>query len=48
MTERTMEVILVSSDRNQQEWLKHYSSMPWMALAFDNAQNTTLRERFRI
>ena len=48
MEERTMEIILVSSDRSQQEWQRHYSTMPWMALTFDSPQNNALRERFRI
>ena len=48
MEERTMEILLVSSDRSQQEWQRHYSTMPWMALTFDSPQNNALRERFRI
>ena len=48
LEERTFEIILVSSDRTQDEWKRHHSTMPWMSLPFDDARNSKLREKFEI
>ena len=34
LDERTIEVVLVPSDRTQEEWQQHHSSMPWLSLDF--------------
>ena len=45
---RTFEIVLVSSDRSQEEWKRHHSTMPWMSLPFDDPKAHELREKFEI
>ena len=40
--------MLVSSDRTQDEWKRHYSTMPWMALPWGDPRGNKLREEFQI
>ena len=48
LQERTFEIILVSSDRSEEERKRHHSTMPWMSLPFDDPRNNSLREKFEI
>ena len=48
LEERTMEMILVSSDRSEQDWKKHHQSMPWMTLPYDDPRGNKLREKYEI
>ena len=48
LEERTMEIVLVSSDRKQEDWKRHHSSMPWMSLPWDDPRGQQLRERYGI
>ena len=41
-------MILISSDRSQEEWKRHHSTMPWMTLPWDDPRNNSLRSRFEI
>ena len=41
--ERTFEIVLVSSDRTQEEWKRHHSSMPWMSLPWGDPRANQLR-----
>ena len=48
LAERTLELIMVSSDRSQDEWKRHHSTMPWMSLPFNDARCDQLREKYQI
>ena len=48
LEERTFEIILISSDRSQEEWKRHHSTMPWMTLPWDDPRNNQLRSKFEI
>ena len=48
LQERTLELIMVSSDRTQEEWKRSHSVMPWMSLPWDEARANALREKFQI
>ena len=48
LQERTFEIILVSSDRTQEEWKRHHATMPWMTLPFEDPRANMLREKFEI
>ena len=43
LAERTLEIVLVSSDRTQEEWKRHHQVMPWMSLPWDVARANALR-----
>ena len=48
LEERQFEIVLVSSDETQEDFEAHHSSMPWMALPFNDPKNNELREKFQI
>ena len=48
LAERTFEIVLISSDRTQDEWKRHHSSMPWMSLPYDDPRHDSLRSKYEI
>jgi nucleoredoxin len=48
LQERTLEIILISSDREQDEWKRHHATMPWMTLPWGDARANALRSKFEI
>ena len=48
LQERTLELILVSSDRAQDEWKRHHATMPWMSLPWGDERADKLRAKFQI
>ena len=46
--ERTIEVVLVSSDRSQEEWQQHHASMPWLSLEYGDPTNDKLRAKYDV
>lgn len=48
LEERTLELILISSDRSQEEWKRHHSTMPWMTIPWDDPRNNQLRGKFEV
>ena len=48
LEERTLEIVLVSSDRTQEEWKRHHSTMPWMIIPWDDPRANKLRAKFGI
>ncbi|XP_041349713.1 nucleoredoxin-like [Gigantopelta aegis] len=45
---RNFEVVFISSDRSKESFLQYYSSMPWLALPFDDARTRSLTRQFGI
>ena len=45
---RQFELVLVSADRSQQEWNKHFGSMPWASLPYGDRRHHTLSEKYNI
>ena len=48
LEQKTFEIILVSSDRTQEEWKRHHATMPWMSLPWDDQRANQLRAKFEI
>ena len=48
MADRTFEIVLVSSDRDEKEWKKNFSTMPWMSLPWADERADKLRAKFNI
>jgi thiol-disulfide isomerase/thioredoxin len=45
---RQFELVLVSADRTQQEWNKHFGSMPWASLPYGDSRHHTLAEKYNV
>ena len=48
MEERTLEIILISSDRSQEELKRHHSSMPWMMLPYGDERISKLQAKYEV
>ena len=48
LEERTLELILVSSDRSAEEWKRHHAVMPWYSIRFDDARAHELRDKYQV
>ena len=48
LEERTIEIVLVSSDRSHEEWQQHHGSMPWVSLEYGDPQADKLRAKYEI
>ena len=48
LQDRTLELILISSDRSQEEWKRHHQTMPWMTLPWGDERADKLRAQFKI
>ena len=48
LEERSIEVVLVSSDRSQEEWQQHHASMPWVSLEYGDPTADKLRAKYDV
>ncbi|EGR34571.1 protein disulfide isomerase family protein 3, putative [Ichthyophthirius multifiliis] len=46
--DKVMEIILVSFDKNEEDFQKYYKSMPWLSLPYDKDRIEQYREHFEI
>ena len=46
--QKQLEIIFVSADQEEEEFLGYYSAMPWLAAVFDADQNATIADQFEI
>ena len=48
LTQRTLEVVLVSSDNTQEEWQQWHGCMPWLSLDYGDPKNEEMRTKFEV
>ena len=48
LEERTIEVVLVSSDRSQETWQQHHATQPWLSLEWGDPQADKLRAKYDV
>jgi len=48
LKQKGLEVVFVSSDKNQESFVEYYASMPWLALPFDSDKKESLDKKFKV
>ena len=46
--DKNFEIIFVSSDKNEQEMLKYFKKMPWLAIPFKDPARAKLKSQFKV
>lgn len=47
-TSKQIEIIFISSDRDEKSWEEYYGEMPWLALPFDPANKSALAKKYGV